>query len=156
MIIEKATDSDIEIIFNLQKVAYQSEARRYNDYTLPPLVQTFEEIQADFKRQTVLKAVDSGKITGSVRAYMADGTCFIGRLIVDPDYWSQGIGTGLMKHIENLFSNAGRFELFTGHKSEEALHIYKKLGYSVFKSEKLKTHTLIYLEKIKRPAASEC
>lgn len=148
MIIEQATDNDVKIIFDLQKIAYQSEARRYNDYTLPPLMQTFDEIQADFKKQIILKAVISGTIIGSVRAYMEDGTCYIGRLIVNQDYQDQGIGTKLMHHIESWFSNANRYELFTGHKSEEALHLYNKLGYTIFKSKKLSTHTLVFLEKI--------
>lgn len=147
MIIEQATDSDAKAIFQLQRLAYQSEARRYNDDTLPPLVQTFEEIQSDFKKKIVFKAVTSGKIIGSVRAYVENGTCFIGRLIVDPDCRNQGIGTGLMHHIEKWFGRADRFELFTGHISKEALHLYNKLGYTEFKSEKMMAHTLIFLEK---------
>lgn len=149
MIIEQATDSDAEKILDLQKTAYESEARRYNDYTLPPLVQTLDETRTDIKKQVILKAVDSGKITGSVRAYMENGTCFIGRLIVDPDYQNRGIGKKLMHHIENLFDDADRFELFTGNKSDEALHLYEQLGYTVFKSKKLLTHTLVFLEKKK-------
>ena len=149
MNIEQATHDDAEIILNLQKIAYQSEARRYNDGTLPPLVQTLNEIQTDFKKQVVLKAVLAGKIIGSVRAYEENGTCFIGRLIVDPEYQSRGIGTELMHHIEGRFREADRFELFTGHESKEALHLYHKLGYTEFTSRKLVTHTLIFLEKRK-------
>jgi len=149
MFIEQATDNDAKIILDLQKIAYLSEAKRYNDYTLPPLMQTFNEIQADFKKQIILKAVISGTIIGSVRAYMEKGTCFVGRLIVSPDYQNQVIGTKLMHHIENRFNNADRFELFTGNKSEEALHIYNKLGYIIFKSKKLSTHTIVFLEKRK-------
>jgi hypothetical protein len=65
--IEQATEDDAGIILSLQKLAYQSEAKRYNDYTLPPLLQTFEEILADFRKQVFLKAVISGEIIGSVR-----------------------------------------------------------------------------------------
>jgi ribosomal protein S18 acetylase RimI-like enzyme len=149
MIIEQATNNDAKKILGLQKIAYQSEARRYNDYNLPPLLQTFDEIQIDFKEQIFLKAVVSGKIIGSVRAYMENGTCFIGRVIVDPDYQNQGIGTKLMHHIETWFSNANRFELFTGHESEEALNLYNKLGYTILKRKKLSTHTLVFLGKNK-------
>ena len=51
MNIEEAKVSDAEYILNLQKIAYQSEAKRYNDYSLLPLMQTLDEIQADFKKQ---------------------------------------------------------------------------------------------------------
>ncbi len=149
MNIEQATHGDAEKILSLQKIAYRSEARRYDDDTLPPLIQTFDEIEADFNKQVFLRAVISERIIGSVRAHMQNGTCFIGRLIVDPDYQNQGIGSELMHHIEDRFSEADRFELFTGHKSKEALHLYHKLGYTEFKSKNLTTHTLIFLEKRK-------
>jgi len=147
MNIEKASIEDAEEILTLQKLSYRIEGKRYNDFTLPPLMQTLEEIKSDFEKQTVLKISVDGKIIGSVRAYMEDGTCFIGRLIVHPDLHNAGIGTKLMDAIEKLFSSAKRFELFTGHKSKPALHIYDKLGYQKFKNKELSSHTLVFLEK---------
>jgi ribosomal protein S18 acetylase RimI-like enzyme len=147
--IEQATENDAEMILALQKLAYQSEANRYNDFTLPPLMQTFDEILADFRKQVVLKALISEEIIGSVRGYMGGETGYIGRLIVNPGFQKQGIGAKLMQHIESRFGNAKRYELFTGHKSEEALSLYKKLGYAIFKQKELKTHTIVYLEKVR-------
>jgi hypothetical protein len=43
----------------------QREGERYNDFTLPPLTQTLEEIQADFQKMVFLKAVIDDKIIGS-------------------------------------------------------------------------------------------
>ena len=145
--IDRAADHDANVILDLQRRAYRSEAVRYNDETLPPLLQTLDEILADFKKQIVLKAVVPGRIVGSVRARVENGTCFIGRLIVDPDYQHRGIGESLMRRIEGWFRDADRFELFTGHKSKEALHLYHKLGYTEFRSKRLTTHTMIFLEK---------
>jgi ribosomal protein S18 acetylase RimI-like enzyme len=148
MNIEQATENDAGVVLELQKTAYQSEARRYNDYTLPPLMQTFNEILEDFRKQVVLKTVISGEIIGSVRAYMENETCYIGRLIVTPEFQKQGIGSRLMQDIENRFCHAKKYELFTGHKSKEALSLYKKLGYTIFKRKELNTYTIVYLEKI--------
>jgi ribosomal protein S18 acetylase RimI-like enzyme len=152
MTIIKAGVEDAGEILRLQKLAYQSEARIYNDNTIPPLVQTAEEIEADFNSQVFLKAVtDSGKIVGSVRICLDQGTCKIGRLIVHPDSQNRGIGTRLLKEIERRFENAGRFELFTGHRSERNLHLYRKLGYRIFRSEKVsESLTLVYLEKFNK------
>ena len=148
MRVERATVDDGEEILSLQKLAYQSEAEIYDDFTIPPLTQTLEEINKDFETQIFLKAVTGGKIIGSVRAFMKEGTCYVGRLIVHPDFQNQGIGTQLMGRIEEVFKGAQRFEIFTGHKSERNLYLYKKLGYKRFKtvtaSEKL---TIVYLEK---------
>jgi len=145
--IAPATEKDLEAILALQKLAYQSEAQRYDDFDLPPLRQTLDEIQADFARMAFFKATAGERIVGSVRGYAKDGTCYIGRLIVHPDVQNRGIGARLMQTLEQHFSTAQRFELFTGHKSEPALHLYRKLGYREFKRQAMATHTVVFLEK---------
>jgi ribosomal protein S18 acetylase RimI-like enzyme len=148
MRIERATISDAEEILVLQKLAYRSEAGIYNDFNIPPLLQTLESIQKDFEKQFFLKAVFSGRLIGSVRAYSKGGTCYIGRLIVHPDFENQGIGIKLMNEIEKIFSTHHRFELFTGDRSERNLYLYQKLGYKVFKKANITDQTtIVYLEK---------
>lgn len=148
MMIERATVRDAESILSLQKLAYQSEAKIYNDFTIPPLTQTLEEIKKDFKNQIFLKSVTDGRIIGSVRAFVKEGTCYVGRLIVHPDFQNRGIGTQLMSRIEETFKEAQRFEIFTGHKSERNLFLYEKLGYQRFKTIKANEKlTIVYLEK---------
>jgi hypothetical protein len=93
--IEQATEKDAEVLLALQKWAYQSEARRYNDFTLPPLMQTNDEILIDFKKQVLLKVVILGEIIGSARGYIEDGTCYIGRLIVNPGFQKKSWGSNL-------------------------------------------------------------
>jgi len=149
MNIELADVRDAGAILDLQKLAYQREADLYNDYTIPPLTQTLEEITADFGDQLFLKASIEGKIIGSVRGRLLQLTCYIGRLIVHPAHQRRGIGTALMDEIEKRFQGVERFELFTGHKSEGNLRFYERLGYRPFRSEKVsETLELVYLEKI--------
>lgn len=150
MIIEKANITDAEEILALQKLCYISEAEIYSDHTIPPLIQTLDEIKAEFQEYYFLKALDEGKIIGSVRARISKpGTCYIGRLIVHPDFQNQGIGTTLMGEIEKIFHECERWELITGHLSEKNIKLYEKLNYNIFKTEKLTTDlNLVYLEKI--------
>jgi ribosomal protein S18 acetylase RimI-like enzyme len=150
LIIEQAGIKDAGEILKLQKLAYRSEAQIYNDYSIPPMTETIGEVESVFKDHIVLKAsTDRGAIIGSVRAHMAKGTCLIGRLIVHPDSQNRGIGASLLREIEERFSRAERFELFTGNKSERNLYLYRKLGYREFRSEKVNdTLDLVYLEKL--------
>lgn len=145
---EKATIADAEEILALQKLAYVSEAEIIDDFTIPPLHQTLDEIRSEFDHQVFLKVQLGGRIIGSVRCYMDTGTCHIGKLIVHPDHQNRGIGTRLLRAAEEQFPDAARYELFTGEKSQRNLHIYRECGYRVFDrkvvSEKL---TLVYLQK---------
>lgn len=147
-VIEQARIEDLAEILALQKTAYQSEAELHQDFTIPPLLQTLDQMEDDLNNQVMLKAVLDGRIIGSVRAFEQNGTCFIGRLIVEPAFQNRGLGTRLMAAIEDAFRRAPRFELFTGHNSPRNMHFYPKLGYAAFKKEKLHEHlTLVYFEK---------
>jgi ribosomal protein S18 acetylase RimI-like enzyme len=150
MFIAQASIEDAEAILKLQKLAYQSEAQLYNDFSISPLTQTLDQIKADFATKVFLKAVAGGDIVGSVRGYQEKGTCYIERLIVQPALQGQGIGTALMRHIESVFREAERFELFTGHRSERNIHLYQKLGYRAFRREQATERlTFVFMEKIR-------
>ncbi len=147
--VETADVRDAREILDLQKLAYQSEAAIYNDFAIPPLTQTLEEIEAEFGGSLFLKTSVEERIIGSVRGQLNRGTCFVGRLIVDPAHQGRGLGTSLMDSIEKRFPEAERFELFTGHRSEGNLRLYARLGYHPFKQQKIsETLTLVYLQKI--------
>jgi len=151
MKILQASVKDANEILNLQKSAFQIEAEIYNNYDISPLKETIEEISRCFKTHVFLKAEDSGKIVGAVRAFEKDETCYIGRLAVSKEMQNRGIGTLLMKEIEKYFKPK-RFELFTGAKSEKNIRLYKKLGYSPFGEKKSGCGGLvevIFMEKIK-------
>lgn len=147
MIIEKANLEDVEEILRVQKLAYMSEAKFYNDYRIDPMVETIEELKRNEQNKVILKAVEDGKIAGSVRGYENNGTCYIGRLFVHPDFQKRGIGKKLMAEIESYFPDC-RYELFTGHKSKRNIAIYESLGYRMFEKDQQNDSVhLVYMEK---------
>jgi ribosomal protein S18 acetylase RimI-like enzyme len=152
LIITPAQLADLPLILDLQKLAYHSEAVLNDDFTIPPLTQTLPEIETDFQQQVYLKAVQNGAIVGAVRGYEQNGTCYIGRLIVQPDCQNRGIGTQMLNAIEAHFNTAQRYELFTGENSARNLYLYQKLGYRPFRTAQLSEKVnLVYLEKIAVP-----
>jgi ribosomal protein S18 acetylase RimI-like enzyme len=143
--------SDAAEILELQKLAYQSEAVLYDDWSIPPLTQTLDEIKKDFDEMTFLKICDSGRLIGSVRASIHGGTCNIGRLIVHPEFQHKGTGTRLLLAIETEFPHAGRFELFTGSRSEGNMRLYERRGYRIFRTDRLSPQVeLVFMAKLRQ------
>lgn len=148
MKIEKAEKEDLQDILDLQYLAYQSEARLFHNMDIPPLKQTLEEVFHEYEKGIILKARnEEGKIIGSVRGYLEDGTVSIGKLMVHPEEQGKGIGTKLLLSIEREF-HGDRYELFTSTKSKRNIELYEKLGYKVFSERKITEELrFVYLEK---------
>ncbi len=151
MKIKIAEEQDLSKILELQKKAYQNEALIYNDFNLPPLTQTLDEIIEESRQKKIYKYEIDGNIVASVRCCVIENDIlYIGRLIVDPAFQNKGIATSILKQIENLYSNTVKsYSLFTGHLSKKNLHLYKKSGYKEIKQEPLTDNCLlVYMEKV--------
>lgn len=148
MKISKATKEDLPEILDLQYLAYQSEAELFKSRDIPPLKQTLEELTEEFNDGVILKLIsDDNTIIGSVRANLKDGTAYIGKLMVHPDYRRRGFGSKLLTHIEGCFANA-RYELFTSTKSEDNIRLYQKLGYEIFDQKEMGDELVfVYMQK---------
>jgi GNAT superfamily N-acetyltransferase len=146
--ISRAELADAEAIIQLQRLAYQSEAERYNDWSLPALTQTVESLQIEFEQQIILKAVKGDEIIVSVRAFTQQDICKIGRLIVHPHHQRQGIGSQLLRSVETLYRQVRLFELFTGSKSLDNIRLYQKHGYAISHNQPLSPGVeLVFLQK---------
>ncbi|MDR2884135.1 MAG: GNAT family N-acetyltransferase [Deferribacteraceae bacterium] len=150
MQIIKANYNDLQEILDLQYLAYQSEAKLYNNPNIPPLTQTLKDLETEFEIGVFLKAInEDGAIIGSVRGYSDNGTLYIGKLIVRPDLQGQGIGTALLREIERVCPH-NRYELFTGTKSVRNIKLYERIGYLKFKEEDM-GHGVIFIYLCKNP-----
>jgi GNAT superfamily N-acetyltransferase len=152
LLIERASVADAPAILALQKLAYESEARLYDDWSLPPLVQTLDSMRGDIENLVVLKATHEGGLVGSVRARLAEGVCHVGRLVVQPHRQRGGVGTQLMRAIERRpeFAQTHKFELFTGSRSQGNIRLYERLGYRRSREQALSPGvTLVFMEKLR-------
>ena len=148
--IADATEADAAEILGIQKAAFHGQGILYNDMTLPPLVQTLDELIQDFKNHSFLKALQGNKIVGSVRGHVERDTCHVSRLFVHPEFQNRGIGKKLLLSIEDKFPGVKRYELFTGHKSVRNIAVYEKLGYRKFGERPQGDKVLLYcMEKRK-------
>ncbi len=146
--ITPAQPEDAEEILAVQKLAFERQAQLYNDYNIPPLRETVEEVRAQFGHKLILKAVCDDRIVGSLRAYEEDAVVHIGRVSVHPEMQRHGIATSMMNAVEASFPLARVFHLFTGSRSEANIRLYGKLGYEIVAAEAADGHPrLVHMEK---------
>ncbi len=150
MIIENASVKDAGEILNLQKTAFYSEAIFYNDFNIPPLLETQDSMEKAFDEYVILKGLIDGRIIASARVKKTGHTAYIGRVIVHPDFQNRGYGKAIMNAAEAVYPEAQKYFLGTGEKSERNLHFYQKLGYRITGSNKeTEQVTLVIMEKNK-------
>lgn len=75
-----------------------------------------------------------------------DGTSYIGKTLVHPDYQGKGIGTKMIGMLE-LINKAPRYEINTSIRCPQNIMLYERLGYVRFKETKTENNGFIYLEK---------
>ena len=148
MIIVRAEKKDLQKILDLQYLAYQSEAKLFDNQDIPPLKQTLSDVENEYQKGIILKALDEEKtMIGSVRAFCDNGTVYIGKLMVHPSKQGQGIGKKLLLEMEKQYPNQ-RYELFTSTRSEKNIALYQKLGYKIFDEEQVTEELrFVYMEK---------
>ncbi|MGP8303069.1 GNAT family N-acetyltransferase [Streptomyces inhibens] len=157
--ISAATDQDAEQILKLQYLCYQSEAALYDDYGIEPLTQTLLALRAELAEGCVVVARLGEEVVGSVRGTVdADGTAQIAKLIVHPRLQRHGLGGRLLAAVEERLAaerSARRYRLFTGHRSEGNLRLYRSHGYAPVGTEQLtKRLSVVTLEKELKPEAA--
>ncbi|MER8009041.1 MULTISPECIES: GNAT family N-acetyltransferase [unclassified Streptomyces] len=150
--ISVATEQDTEQIFKLQYLCFQSEAALYGNYRIDPLVQSLESVRQEVAADCVFVARLGEEVVGSVRGRVTeDGSASIGKLCVHPRLQGHGIGARLLRAAETALveeRGAKKFRLFTGHRSEGNLRLYRRVGYeTVGTSQGTDGVPMIILEK---------
>ena len=161
MNIQPARQQDLPEILAVQRAAFEAEAQLVNDWNIPPLTQTLDELADDWRKGIMLMAVNAdGKIVGTVRGHKAPDGFYIGRLAVLPQWQGSGMGSALLEAIIDLAQTtptaaeqvptcANRLVLFTSTKSERNLRLYERFGFKPFKKSTTATGvTLVWLEKV--------
>jgi ribosomal protein S18 acetylase RimI-like enzyme len=150
--ISAAAVQDAEQIFRLQYLCFQSEAALYGNYRIDPLVQSLDSVRGEVVSDCVFVARLGDEVVGSVRGHVTeDGSAAIGKLCVHPRLQGHGIGARLLRAAESALADergATSFRLFTGHRSEGNLRLYRRVGYqTVGTSQGADGVPMIVLEK---------
>ena len=149
--ISALASSDVGELLTLQRAAYVSEARIYQDTELPGVgadPRGAEGRSHLLDRAEGLRGRPDG---GAVRARVDADVLHVGRLTVAPDWQGKGVGSKLLAAIETA-TPAAEASLFTGHLSAANLEMYARRGYVEVRREPLHPGvTLVHMAKQLRP-----
>lgn len=146
--IDRANKEDLKDILELQKLAFHKVAANENNFTIAPLTQTLTDIYEEYEKRHFLKYTENRNIIGSVRAHVdLNNICHIGRLIVHPNYQNRGIGSKLIKVMEEVFHTCEAYDIFTGENSSNTVYLYKKLGYIETDKKIIDRVSIVFLRK---------
>lgn len=132
MKIVQATNADMDALYTLQLLAFESEAEMIGSRDVPALLETREFHAQDFPSWTTLKMIDDhGYIIGSIRYKENNGIVEVGRLMVHPRYRHQGLARQLLTEIDH-FCRGKVKELYTCTKSWSNIYYIKEWVTSLF------------------------
>ena len=148
MKIELATILDVPALLDLQRKAFGPLCEELDWKDAPVLTESLEHAYEKLARCTTLKVQnDEGVIIGSVNGNVTDGSLYIGRLMVLPEYQQQGIGKQLFREIQSLLPH-NRVWLCTCKQVRPPYEFSLREGFKPYKSEEVGPGlTWAYLEK---------
>ena len=149
MKIELATIQDVPALLDLQRKAFGPLCEELGWEDAPILSETFEHLIEEFSQCTTLKVEnEEGLIIGSVNGKVTDGSLYIGRLMVLPEYQQRGIGKRLFREIQSRLPHS-RAWLCTCQQIRPPYDFYLREGFKHYQSEIVGPGlTWAYMEKI--------
>ena len=150
MKIELATIQDVPALLDLQRKAFGPLCEELRWENAPILSDTLEHLIEEFSQCTTLKVEnEEGLIIGSVNGKVTDGSLYIGRLMVLPEFQQQGIGKCLFREIQSRLPHR-RVWLCTCQQIRPPYDFYLREGFRHYQSEIVGPGlTWAYMEKIK-------
>lgn len=143
--IEKAVIEDADKLTKIMKKTFDEEAKKWLagqtgvvDYNIqPPGYASIEMTKYMIEELEYFRVKYKDKIVGGIILTIT-GTSFgrIDRIFVDPEYQGKGIGSSVIKIIEEEFSMVRTWDLETSSRQINNHYFYEKLGYkTTFETE---------------------
>jgi tRNA (guanine37-N1)-methyltransferase len=130
-----ATAADAPELMTLGRACWVTEAQANDSLTIPPLVETLDEVVGALGEWQTWTWRSGGRLVAAVRGRLDPSdpaVWLIGRLMVAPDLQGRGLGRALLAYAEaQAPAGATAYRLNTGARSDRNLRIYRKAGYRV-------------------------
>lgn len=131
--IEKLQNTDIEISKKIRSVfqsSYKIEAQLLNAVDFPPLKRTLENFVNS--STAFFGYIKTKELAGVIEINHTKDFTSINSLVVDPNFFRQGVARKLMEFVFNTF-DSNLFLVETGLENGPAIALYEKFGFKEVK-----------------------
>ena len=113
----------------------------------------FARLPAELERGDVYVALDAERIVGALRTERQEGGLCIDQIAVDPSRQGGGVGSWLLRQIEEVARSSGAsgLSLNTAEMMEHLVRLYRRHGFEIIHrgppDHRLDAHTRVYMAK---------
>ncbi len=118
-------------ILKLQRKAYTLEEKLIG-FSIPRIKDTAADLIAS--DELFIGMVQDGILLGMLAFSPEKNALDIQRVVVDPDYFRQGIASDLIRFIFDAAANISRFTVTAALKNKPAVMLYEKMGFRQFRT----------------------
>lgn len=132
VILEKAVEADVPVLFAMQLAAFTPLLEKYQDYETSPAAETSERLleRINNLQGSFYKILAAGQTVGAINVkWKEENRFWIGPIFVLPEYQGQGFAQSALCQVESLYPTAVSWDLFTLLEEEGNCYLYEKLGY---------------------------
>ena len=130
--LDKATDADAQLIFDMQVKAFMPLLEKYKDDDTSPANETIDRVfrRINYPAGGFYKILHDDVLVGAICIYWKEETQFwISPMFILPEYQGMGIAQKAIQLIEEQFPQATTWELRTILEEKRNCYLYEKMGY---------------------------
>ncbi|MCD4646216.1 MULTISPECIES: GNAT family N-acetyltransferase [Bacillus cereus group] len=150
--LEKAVETDAEIIFEIQTKAFIPLLEKYKDYDTNPANETIDRVITRINNPYggFYKIIVDNTTVGAICVFWKEGTTqfWISPMFILPEFQGQGIAQKAIILTEKMFPYATSWELATILEEKRNCYLYEKMDYiKTGLKKRLNDHTTLVFYK---------
>ncbi|AEI41812.1 GNAT family N-acetyltransferase [Paenibacillus mucilaginosus] len=151
--LQKAVESDAELIFDMQVRAFLPLLQKYRDYDTSPANETVEQVRARISQpqSSYYHILTDGKPLGAIRVlWREEGRYWISPIFILPEYQGRGLAQRTIERIWELYPEAASWQLATLLEEARNCYLYEKMGFVRTGEQKRLNEraTLVFYQKV--------
>lgn len=141
----------IDIVFNIQRKAFFSLFKKYNDIETNPYCESKKTVFSKYSRLDTdgYLFIYCNEFVGCVRIVKKGNACKVAALAVLPEYQNKNIAQTALLQIEKYYPDVKTWTLDTIKQESGNCHLYEKLGYKKTGIEKTIKEELTIIDYVK-------